>query len=146
MPRNQKDATYDNATLLKDSGAVTASAAAQVLAANKILDIGLARLDGRVICDVSAITVATADNLYQIKCQFSNSATFASGVIGGSVLMLGHATMLVGESVASVIGRYELWFTNELNGSLYRYMRMYTQVAGTTPSINYTAFLANLAI
>jgi hypothetical protein len=155
MARNQKDQTYDNATRLNDAGAITASAAGLVATVAKVLDFGAAgpvaamtgygRVDGRVICDVSALTVSTADNLYQIKTQFSSSATFASSVIGGSVLMLGHATMLVGESAASVIGRYELWFTNEINGTAYRYMRIYTQVAGTTPSINYTAFVANLA-
>lgn len=145
MARNQKDQTYDNATLLKDAGAITASAAATVAAVARVLDLGLARIDGRVIVDLSAITVGTADNLYQIKAQFSNSSTFASGVIGGTSLMMGHATVLVGESAATVIGRYEMSFTNELSGTLYRYMRLYTQVAGTTPSINYTAFLANLA-
>jgi hypothetical protein len=50
-------------------------------------------------------------------------------VIGGPILSLGKATTLVGESADSVVGRYELPFTNEINGVLYQYMRMYTTSA-----------------
>lgn len=145
MARQQKDFTYDNATLLKDAGAITADAAAQVSASNKILDLGAARMDGRVIVDVSAIDVSSADEVYVLIAQFSNSSTFASGVIGGVALRLGAAAALQGESAASVVGRYELPVTNEINGTTYRYMRMYTDVGGTTPSINYTAFLTTEA-
>jgi hypothetical protein len=145
MARQQKDATYDNATLLKDSAAVAADAAAQVAAVNRILDLGLARMDGRVIADVTVIDVSSADEFYVISAQFSNSSTFASGVIGGAAIRLGAAAALIGESAATVIGRYEFAFTNEINGVLYRYMRLYTDVGGTTPTITYSAFLANQA-
>ena len=36
--------------------------------------------------------------------------------------------------------RKELAFTNEHNGVVYPYMRLFRQVAGTAPSINYTAY------
>lgn len=141
MARNQKDFTYDNALLMKDAGAITADAPAQVAAANKILDLGLARVDARLVVDVSAIDVASADESYNLKFQLSNSSTFASGVIGQGCIALGAAAVLIGESAASVVGRYELGICNEVNGTLYRYARLYTDVGGTTPSINYTGFL-----
>lgn len=141
MARNQKDFTYDNQTLLKDAGAIAADAAALVAAVAKIHDAGAARFDGRVIVDVSAIDVSSGDESYFIRSQFSNSSTFASGVIGGPMLQLGDSTVLIGESADSVVGRYELPVCNEINGVTYRYMRIYTDVGGTTPSINYTAAL-----
>lgn len=142
MARNQKDFTPDTGTLLKDAGLVAADAAATVAAAAAILDLGLARMDGRVIIDVSAIEVATGDEIYRIKTQFSNSASFASGVIGGPQYHLGDSTTLVGESADSVVGRYEMPCSNEINGTLYRYMRIYTDVTGTIATgINYTALL-----
>ena len=140
MARNQKDQTYDHELRLKDAGLIAADGAAQVGGSDKILDLGASRVDGRVIIDVTAIEVATGDESYRIKTQFSNSATFASGVIGGPQLHLGDSSVLIGESADSVVGRYELPFTNEINGTTYRYMRLYTDVAGTIATgINYVA-------
>lgn len=138
MARNQKDETFDYDLRLKDAGAVAASAAAQVGGAAKVLDVGAARVDARTIVDVSAITVGAADQLYGIEMQFSNDSTFATGVVIGPSLRLGHQTA-TGASAASTVGRYELPWTNEVNGVTYRYARAYTRVAGTGPSINYTA-------
>lgn len=146
MARNQKDFTYDNALLLKDAGAITADAAGTVAAAARVLDFGAARLDARVIVDVSAIDVSSADERYDVLLQFSNSSTFASGVIGGAAISLGAAAALPGESAASAIGRYEAAFSNEINGVTYRYARVYTNVTGTTPSINYTAYVVKLPL
>lgn len=143
MPRNQRDFTYDNATLLKDAGAVTADGAATVSSVARIVTLGAGRVDGRVIVDVSAIDVSSADERYDIAVQLSNSPTFASGVIGAGSIALGAAAALPGESAASVIGRYEIPFTNEINGTVYAYARAYTNVSGTTPSINYTAYIVN---
>lgn len=145
MARNQKDEIFDTATQLKDAGAITADAPAQVGGANAILDLGLARVDARVVVDVSAIDVASGDELYNLRFQLSNSASFASGVIGGPILQLGDSTVLIGESADSLVGRYEMGVCNEVNGTLYRYARLYTDVGGTTPSINYTAYLVKKA-
>lgn len=141
MARNQKDFTFDANLQLKDAGAVTADGADQVSAANKILDLGVGRFDGRCIVDVSAIDVSSGDENYLIKTQFSSTSDFSAGVIGGPILSLGKASTLVGESADSVVGRYELPFSNEINGTTYRYMRSYHDVSGTTPSINYKNFV-----
>ncbi len=140
MARNRVDFTSDYLLRLKDAGLIAADAAAQVGGSSKILDLGAARVDGRVIIDVTAIEVDSSNELYNIKTQFSNSATFASGVIGGAMLALGDSSVLIGESADSAVGRYELPFTNEINGTTYRYMRIYTDVAGTIATgINYIA-------
>lgn len=140
MPRNQKDFTYDNALLLKDAGAITASAAGTVAAVARVLDLGQGRLDARVIVDISAISVSVADQLYGVEVQLSDVANFATGIRIGSTLRFGHQTA-TGESAGTVIGRYENAFTNELNGVIYRYARAFARIAGTTPSINFTAYI-----
>ena len=140
MARNSHDFTPDAEFLLKDAGLVAADAAAQVDAADKIVNLGAGRVDGRVIVDVSAIEVASGDESYRIKLQFSSSSTFASAVIGGTQLHLGDSSVLIGESADSATGRYEIPFTNEINGTVYPYMRVYTDVAGTIATgINFTA-------
>jgi hypothetical protein len=139
--RNTRDFTFDYDLLLKDAGVIAADAAATVGGSAKILDLGAGRVDGRVIIDISEIEVATGNEGYKLKTQFSASATFASGVIGGTLLYVGDSSLLIGESADTAIGRFELPFTNEINGTIYRYMRMYTDVEGTIATgIGYTAF------
>jgi hypothetical protein len=145
MARNQKDFTFDYDLQLKDAGLIAADAAAQVSGADKILDLGASRFDGRVIVDISAIEVASGNEGYKIKTQFSNSSSFASGIIGGPLLYVGDSSLLIGESADSVVGRYELPFCNEINGTTYRYMRLYTDVEGTIATgINYSAFVVQV--
>jgi hypothetical protein len=148
MPRNQKDFTYDQATRLNDTGAVTASAGGTVASVARVLNIGgsnaitgPARLDARVIYDVAAIAVANTDQVYRLELQVSNDITFATGVQVASSLTLGNATA-TGQSASSVIGRFEDAFTNELNGQIYTYCRLFLRIAGTTPSISVAAYLA----
>lgn len=135
MPINQKSFTYDNLDLLKAAGAITATAA------SLILDKGAARWDGRVIVDVSALDVSSGDESYELRVQVSNSSTFAATVNTVASFRLGDSTV-TGGSADSVVGRYELGFSTEFNGTTFRYVRINAVIAGTTPSINYTAFLA----
>lgn len=145
MARNQKDQSYDHNLRLKDAGLIAADAAWQVGGSDKILDLGDHRMDATVIIDVTAIEVASGDEIYRLKLQFSDSATFATGVIGGPQLHLGDSSTLIGESADSVVGRYELPFTNEINGTTYRYMRGYTDVTGTIATgINFVANVAGV--
>ena len=144
MARNQKDFTFDYALQLKDAGLVAADAAAEVGAVAKILNLGNARFDGRVIVDISAIEVAGGDELYCIQTQFSSSSTFASVIVSGPALNVGNQSLIAGgtQSADTVVGRYELPFCNELNGTTYPYMRLYTDFTGAIATgINYTAFV-----
>lgn len=141
---NQKGFNYDLALRLKDAGAVTASGNATVGGSAQVLDLGEGRFDGRAVCDVSAIDVATGDESYVLQLQGSLVANFASGVVALASKQLGGATP-TGNSAASVVGRYEIPFANEENGVRYRYVRLRYVIAGTTPSINLTAVVAPAA-
>lgn len=144
---------YDAGLLLKDAGAVTTTGQGTVASAAVILDLGAAIvgpsaptaaqvLDGNMIVDVSAIDVVTGDESYEIVLQGSNSATFASGIVGLAWTHIGGATGIPGTAaVASLVGRNVVPFRNELNGVVYRYVRVEHVIGGTTPSIDYTARL-----
>lgn len=145
MRSPQKDFIYDNSLLLKDAGLVAADAAATVSSSARVLDLGAGRIDGRVIADVTAIEVADGNERFLVKCQFSASATFASGIVGGTILEFGDSSVTK-NSADSTVGRYELPFTNEVNGVVYRYMRLWTEVDGTVGTgINYSAFAVTTA-
>ena len=145
MARNQKDFTFDYATRLKDTGLVAASAAATVGGAAQQLDLGAARVDARVIVDISAIEVATGDEKYEIEVQVSNTSGFGSGIFIAASAKLGDSSVS-NESADTAVGRREIAFANEINGTTYRYVRVYTRIAGTIATgINYTANLVTEA-
>jgi len=136
---------FDGLLQLKDAGAITASAAAKVAGADKIIDLGAGRVEGTLIVITTAVEVDTGNELYSIKLQGSDVADFTT-----SPKIKNLATILVGDSSVTgedadspASGRYEAHFTNEQNGVVYRYARVYTLVAGTVVSgINYIAFLS----
>jgi len=143
LQRNSMDGTFDYLARLKDAGDVTGSAAAQVGGSDKIFDAGAGRFDARVIINISACEVATGNEKYQIMVQGSTSATFANGVWNLGALVLGDSSVSL-ETVDTAAARHqEIAFCNEVNGNLYRYLRIYTFVAGTieTTGINFTAHL-----
>jgi len=148
MTRNRIDHAFDYAMLMKDAGLVGADAAAQVAGVDKIIDFGAAvRMDGTIVLDVSVLEVASNDELYDIILQVSSSSTFASAIHNAAALTIGsaggHTTRGDGASL-DVVGHFELPFTNEINGTSYRYARLFTVVTGTIDSggINYTGHAA----
>lgn len=134
--------TFDANLEFKDAGLVAASAAATVDSAAKIVDLGEGLFSGDMVIDVTAIEIASNDERYDIVVQLSDSSSFASGIVDGPTLALGAHETLPGDT-DSATGRFILPFRNELNGTWYRYARIYTVVAGSIATgINYSAWAA----
>lgn len=135
--------TFDANLEMKDAGLVAASAAAQVDGSNKILTVGNARFEGDLVIDVTAIEVASGDELYSIEIQGSTSSSFASGISVLTELQLGDSSVSSGSADSST-GRYTLPFTNvTVDGTPLPYLRVFTRVAGTIATgINYSAYIA----
>lgn len=123
-------ATYDHLLLLKDAGAVTGDGAATVGGSARVIDVGPGRVDGKMVVDTSAIDTASGDEAYRVRLEGSNVVDFASGVVE------------LASGVVSEAGRLEVPFSNVRGGTVYRYLRAYNDVGGTSPSINSTVFLA----
>ena len=138
--------TFDAELELKDAGLVAASAAAQVDSAAKVLDLGAGLVEGDIVIDVTALEIASNDETYDIVAQLSPDATFgtAGNIVDRADLHLGaKETKRTDSDADDVAGRYTLPVNNEFAGTVYRYMRLYTVVAGTIATgINYSAFLA----
>lgn len=128
--------TYDHATLLKAAGLVAASAAGSV-----ILDLGDGLMQGDLVIDVSALEVANGDEIYTVALEGSSVAVMTSGSVTLVEKQLGNVPAPADADTAT--GRHVIPFRNELNGTVYRYVRIYTTVAGTIATgINYSAYLA----
>jgi hypothetical protein len=129
--------TFDAALLLEASAAHTT---AQTDVGATILDIGAGFACGCLIVDVTAIDVASTDEFYTISLEGSNVAAMTSGSVELAVIRLGNTTAPGDADTA--VGRFTVPFRNEQNGTIYRYVRLSTVVAGTTPSITFSAWLA----
>ncbi|HQM30608.1 MAG TPA: hypothetical protein PLR20_14770 [Syntrophales bacterium] len=139
---------FDNLLNLKESAAVTASAAATALA--EYIDLGAGFVKGMLVVDVSAITLVAASlTVFQIVLQASNTTTFTE-YVQLARLSLGtkitSALPYTGTNTVGSTGRYLLPFTNWYDSRLQRYVRLYTYVIGTQVSktITYSAFLSKM--
>jgi hypothetical protein len=141
MARNLLTATFDAATELKDAGAMTASGAAQVGGAARVVNVGSGIISAVLVIDVNALDITTGDEGYTLVLQGSTSPTFASDVQNLVIHRAGDSTV-TGETVDSTIGRKTIPFTNQArDGSPLPYLRIYATIAGTTPSVDFRAWI-----
>ena len=140
--------TFDTELEFKDAGLVAASAAATVDAVAQVIDVGDGLFKGCMIIDVSALEIASNDEIYDIVIQGSPVEAFtAAGVVELAALNLSAKEVKRTDSDAdNATGRYKIYFDNEQNGTIYQYLRVYTVVAGTVATgINYAAYCVPMA-
>lgn len=142
------DRMQDDALLLLDStSAITADALATVggAAANGIIDIGAVPCAFDVSFDISALDVASNDELYEFQILGSNSSSFSSGVVLLGVLMLGALeAAAIGGGTGGIdtdkgAGKYIETVRNYIGTTSYRYVRLNIEVTGTSPSVTFNA-------
>lgn len=129
--------TYDDALELKAAALVGATAVGSVL------DLGPGLADGFVVIDVTAIEIATGDEIYTISLEGSTVLAMSSESVCLAKKVFGNLVVPM-DNALSIIGRYVIPFRNEDGGEIQRYVRIHTLVAGTIDSggINYSAFIA----
>ncbi len=128
---------------LKASAAVTSSAAGSLIA-----DVGDAYFEGRLVVDVSAMDIASTDEFYGIILQGSPDSDFgtAGNIVELCQISIGaKGPRLSDADKDDTVGRYVIPVHNQWNGVTFRYLRLYTKVAGTTPTITYEAHLTKVA-
>jgi hypothetical protein len=137
MANQYSQFTYDDALSLKDAGLVAATTTETT-----ILDLGSGLVDGYLVLDVSAIEIATGDEKYTVHLEGSNVSSMSSGSVTLANIPLGIKTDPADATTST--GRFVVPFRNEQNGTTYRYVRIYTLVAGTIATgINFSAFIAH---
>jgi hypothetical protein len=131
---------FDKELLLRADGAAITATETNAT----ILDLGTGLIDGYAVFDVTALDVTTGDESYKFMVEMSPDAAFgtAGNIRVVAQLHVGGATATAPNGAADTVGRFVLPFRNEKNGTTYRYMRLYTLIAGTSPSIDFSAFLA----
>lgn len=145
--KTRPSGTFDAELEFKDAGLVSASAAAQVDSAAKYVDVGTGHFKGCMIIDVSALEIASNDEIYDIVIQGSPDTDFTAATLC-DLCQLNLSAAEVKRTDCNkddTTGRYKLYFDNENDGTYYRYLRVYTAVAGTIATgINYTAYAVEM--
>jgi hypothetical protein len=132
--------TYDAATLIRAAAAALTATETGAL----ILDVGNGLQDADLVVDITAIDTVTGDESYAFILEGSPDAAFgtAANIKVMAELRIGGATGVAPNGAADTVGRFIIPFRNERNGVTYRYLRLYTAIAGTTPSVTFSAFVA----
>ena len=143
MATNNHNFTFDSELELKDAGLIAASAACQVGAVDRILDLGLGYFEGRLVFDWTALEVDTGNEKHKAGCPPGNRTPVATATGGPTVRTLGDASVNGSSADTASSGRIVQPVCNEFAGTLYSYGRLYLRIAGTIATgINCSAFLA----
>lgn len=127
--------TYDNSLLLKSAGLLASSTN------GSIVDLGSGFVEGDIVIDLTACEIATGDEKYTISLEASNTADMTTGSVALVSKVFGNLVDPM-DAALSTAGRYVIPFRNEEGGTVFRYVRLRTVVAGTIATgINYSAFI-----
>jgi len=118
---------YDASASLNGTTAITADGAGSV--AYFDTESATARFPAVAVFNVTALDTTSGNETYDIIIQGCTATDFSS-------------VQQLGSMVVSATGQYVIPFVNEQADTVYRYVRAYFDVAGTTPSITAQAFLA----
>lgn len=139
MANEYSQYTVDVDLALKTAGAITASTN------GTIIDLGDGMVDQIAVVDLTAITTGGATNeSYNIAIEGSNTADMTTGAVALASKNFGDGIAPM-DADLTTLGRYAIPFRNEEGGVIYRYIRLTTTIAGTAPSIDFSAFIGTRA-
>ncbi len=162
MPQNITGAsthsfTFDALSELHDGVLDVTATGAGVSTTGGVLDFGnvtpqgvtqVAYVPGHLVVDVSVMDRTTADEAYAVIYQLADDDadfSMATRVLVKARMDFGEEVGLNGTAqAATALGRNVIAVDNELQGELFRFARISHLLAGTTPILNYKAFLSRV--
>lgn len=143
----RKAYSMDRNTMFAEDLTLTATGVVQFAAANVQIDLGDGYYEGDLVVDITAIDTTSNDEVYTVLLEGGTVSGLASGAVEILAMRrLEDPAAAGGQGRANVehgIGRYVIPFNNNSPlGTAYRYLQMAFTIAGTTPSITFSAFLS----
>jgi len=135
------------------SAVIAASAAGTIDGVAKVFDTGGGYTEGMFVVDVASVTgmaAAASCHVIEIALEGSTTSTFTTftrlaSFRFGQNNAFSH-TRLGGDSTVASFdsGRYMKPFHNDINGTIYRYLRVYTTFGGTVneADIDFSAYIS----
>ena len=152
--RSSRGRMKDSLLVLKAKGTVATSMVGESpLGTDKYIDTGGGRTRGDMVINVydfSHSTLATS-KLITFRLQGSKNTSFTTGC-DLVITEIGKANMLTGDSSLATTagsvptfleGRYVIPFSNDFDGTAYRYLRHYVTL-GTNSGLQYDCYLSKI--
>ncbi len=151
---------FDAQTALTDitGNTLTASGYSQFASAQAIADLGYGNAEYQWALSISAIDVASADELYKFCLIGSNDVAFGNAnceLLGYQEYAAASSARVVANKLAPVgatgvvipdpnsTGSWDTFpFYNYRNGQTFRYVSLYLVISGTTPSISFKSWIS----
>lgn len=122
--------TFDAATELSDGlTAASATGVGQVGGVARVVNVGTGLIEAVLNVAVDAMDTGTGDETYSFDLEAANTPDFSSGVV-----VLDTVTM-------EATGHEQKPITNMKGGNRYPYLRIKANLAGTTPSTTFRAYI-----
>lgn len=134
----------DDLLILKAKGTVATSMVGEdPVGTDKYYDTGGGHTKGDVVVQVYAVPAILASTKWTMRLQGGKNSSFST-INDLQILEIGDSTQISGGSDLTT-GRYIIPFSNELDGTVYRYLRHYITCGGTCGTgIQYECYLSNL--
>jgi len=132
----------------------TLTASGYVNALNAQLDLMPGRFDGYLNLDISAMKLSSGDEAYKLFLLGSNDPAWGNGNVEmlaardfaaatagrllGTICPASYTVPMTGRSAT----KFMIPITNLMGAYVFRYLQLYTQIAGTTPSITLSAWVS----
>ena len=131
----------DDLLVLKAKGTVATSMVGEdPVGTDTYYDTGGGRTRGDVVINVYSMSYIYPSTKVAMRLQGSRNSSFTTGYdlqileLGASELLGGITSNLATADIG--VGRYVLPFSNDLDGTVYRYLRHYINLAGTVGTAN----------
>lgn len=98
--------------------------------------------DGICVINIESVDVASNDEVYTFRIVGSNQADRSDGEVLGMAVAGDAGSITVETRDSAVADRIEVRFRTEKNETKFRYVDLHLEVAGTTPSIGFSAYIS----
>ena len=131
----------DDLLVLKAKGTVATSMVGESpVGTDKTLDTGGGRTSGNIVLLVYAVPNILASTKMTFRLQGSKNTSFST-MTDLNIIELGDSTQ-ISASADMTTGKYIVPFSNEFDGTVYRYLRHYLTIGGTCGTgVQYEYFL-----
>jgi len=142
--RSARGKIVDDLLILKAKGTVATSMVGEdPIGTDKYYDTGGGRTRGDVVINVYGAPSIYPNSSFKLRLQGSKNSSFTT-INDLQILELGDSLLISGGSDLGV-GRYILPFTNDLDGTVYRYLRHYATIVSAGTGIQYEVYLSKIS-
>lgn len=142
--RSARGRLVDDLLVMKAKGTVASSMVGEdSVGTDKSYDTGGGRTRGDIVLNIYAVPNILASTKFTMRLQGGKNSSFST-LEDLAIVELGDSTQITSDADKTT-GRYIVPFTNDLDETIYRYIRHYITCGGTCGTgLQYECYLSNI--